>query len=299
VRRAVVVLIFLLACSPASAETIGHSVLGRAIRLVRVGPRDAPRRVLVVGAIHGNERAGIAVTRALRAATPPPGTELLLIDAANPDGVAAGTRQNARGVDLNRNFPQGWRPLGGVYYSGPRAGSEPETRALRALILRERPTVSIWFHQHLNFVDLQQGGDEALMRRYARIAHMRAAHYAQLPGTVARWENHVLPAASAFVVELAAGALPAWRVRANVRAVLAVAQASALVQRVDLRGVLLVDRLALELHRRGELVAAREPVALDDVELLDLLDPSEALIGILDAGGDRLADAVVDRKFLQ
>jgi protein MpaA len=226
VRRALVLLCLLAPSAPARAETIGHSVRGRPIELRRIGAADAPRKVLVMGCIHGNERAGIAVTRALRSVTPPAGVELLLVDSANPDGAAANTRGNARGVDLNRNFPWRWRPLGGVYYSGPRPASEPETRALRRMILRERPQISIWFHQHLNFVDLQAGGDEALMRRYARTAHMRAAPYPQIPGGIARWENHVLPNASAFVVELAAGALPTWRVRANVRAVLAVARDS-------------------------------------------------------------------------
>ena len=36
----------------------------------------------------------------------------------NPDGVAAGTRENARGVDLNRNFPHRWRRIG---HCGPEA----------------------------------------------------------------------------------------------------------------------------------------------------------------------------------
>jgi murein peptide amidase A len=225
VRRILGLFIVLLASAPAAADTIGHSVRGRPIVLRRVGAADAPRRVLVVGSIHGNEGAGIAVTRALRTVTPPPGVQLLLVDRANPDGSAAATRGNAHRVDLNRNFPWRWRPLGGVHESGPRPGSEPETRALRRMVLRERPDVSIWFHQHLNFVDLQLGGDQALMRCYARVARMRAAHYPQVPGGAARWENHVLPDASSFVVELAAGALPAWRVRANVRAVLAVANA--------------------------------------------------------------------------
>jgi protein MpaA len=222
VGHAVALTCVLACCATASAETVGHSVRGRPIVVRHIGPVDAPRKVLVVGSIHGNEGAGIAVTRALRSVTPPSGVQLVLIDRADPDGSAARTRGNAHGVDLNRNFPWRWRHLGGVYYSGPRPASEPETRALRAFILRERPAVSIWFHQQLNFVILQPGGDAALMRRYARVAHMRAAHYPQVPGGAPRWENHVLPRGSAFAVELAAGPLPAWRVRANVRAVLAV-----------------------------------------------------------------------------
>ena len=206
------------------AITIGHSVQGRPLVVHRIGPSDAPRKVLVVGCIHGNECAGVAVTRALRAAKPPPGVQLLVIDRANPDGSAAGTRGNAHGVDLNRNFPWGWRPLGGVYYAGPRPDSEPETRALRRFILRERPAVSIWFHQQLNAVLLQRGSDRALMRRYARLAHMRTEPYPEVPGGGPRWENHALPGSSAFAVELAAGPLSRRRLRANVRAVLAVAQ---------------------------------------------------------------------------
>ena len=208
------------------ALTIGHSVQDRPIVVHKVGPDDAARKVLVVGSIHGNEGAGIAVAKRLRSVTPPPGVQLLLIDRANPDGSATGTRGNAHGVDLNRNWPLGWRPLSSIYYSGPRPASEPETRALRAFILRERPDVSIWFHQHQDLVDLQRGGDQPLMRDYARIAHMRTGRNPILPGTVARWENRVLPMASAFVVELAAGALPAWRVQANVRAVLAISGAT-------------------------------------------------------------------------
>jgi protein MpaA len=215
-----------------AALVIGHSVDGRPLVVHRVGPPAAPRKVLVVGCIHGNECAGAAVTRALRSATPPPGVQLLLIDRANPDGSAAGTRGNAHGVDLNRNFPWAWRPLGGVFYSGPRPDSEPETRALRRFILRgahaaggggSGPAVSIWFHQHMNFVILERGSSRVLMRHYARVAHLRTGPYPAVPGGGPRWENHALPNASAFAVELAAGPLPRWRVRANARAVLAVA----------------------------------------------------------------------------
>jgi len=208
---------------PLHGEVIGASVRRQPLRIVRVGDPAAPRKVLVVGCIHGSERAGIAVTRALRRATPPEGTQLLVLDTANPDGCGADVRGNAHGVDLNRNFPWGWRHLPGIFYSGTRPSSEPETRALEALIVRERPNVSIWFHQHLDWVDLQRGSSDRLMRRYARVAGMRAVRTPVLPGTVARWENHRLPGHSAFVVELPAGALSPIRVAAHVKAILAVA----------------------------------------------------------------------------
>jgi cytochrome P450 len=51
------------------------------------------------------------------------------------------------------------------------------------------------------------------------------------------------------------------------------------VHRRDLRRVLLGDRLALELHGRSQLVAARLPVLGQDRELLDLLDARQLLVG--------------------
>src|SRR5207247_7671146 len=106
--------------------------------------------ILVVGCIHGNECAGRAVVRLLARMPEPLDRDLWLVDDLNPDGLAAGTRQNARGVDLNRNFPSEWRPIGrrgDPQYAGPRPLSEPETRFARAVIRRYRPDISIWFHQ--------------------------------------------------------------------------------------------------------------------------------------------------------
>jgi protein MpaA len=213
-----------LAPPPASVQVIGRSVQQRAIRLVRLGAADAPVRILVVGCIHGTERAGLAVTRALRQVTPPPGVRLLVLDALNPDGCARGTRGNARGVDLNRNFPWGWRRQGGIFASGARPASEPETQAAMSIILDERPRATIWFHQHLDLVDDTRGSDPAVIRRYAATARMRATRLAPLPGTATRWQNHRLTDTSSFVVELPAGPLPAAAVGRHVRAITAVAR---------------------------------------------------------------------------
>ena len=46
---------------------IGRSVDGRPIRVVETGDPDSVRKTLVVGCIHGNERAGIAVADRLAA----------------------------------------------------------------------------------------------------------------------------------------------------------------------------------------------------------------------------------------
>src|SRR5438270_11332218 len=94
---------------PKRAFTIGYSVRHRPIEAVEIGDPRQPRRMLVVGCIHGTEPAGIAVARHLIRLAHPPRTTLWVIPDLNPDGVAADTRQNAEGVDLNRNFPWHWR----------------------------------------------------------------------------------------------------------------------------------------------------------------------------------------------
>jgi murein peptide amidase A len=187
---------------------LGRSVQSRAIRLTETGAPGA-NALLVVGCIHGNEPAGIAVARDLITDRPPTGALLWVVPDLNPDGVAAGTRQDARGVDLNRNFPWRWRTigrLGDLHYSGPHALSEPESRMARRLILQERPPVTIWFHQHEDVVD-ESGGSIAIERRYAHLAHMPLARLPRYPGSAAGWQNHAPSGTTAFVVELPAGSL--------------------------------------------------------------------------------------------
>jgi beta-N-acetylhexosaminidase len=215
--------------APSDRIAVGRSVEGRAIEAVRVGPRGAARVVLVVGAIHGNELAGRAVTRVLRKVRPPRGTALVVVYDANPDGAAAGTRWNARGVDLNRNWPFAWEPIGKpfeTYHSGSGPFSEPESRSMAALIRRLRPRVTVWFHQHMRLVD-PGGGDRVLERLYARKSKLPYRRIPPLPGTATRWQSHTFPRDTAFVVELPAGRLDRRSVVRHVRAVRAVARAVA------------------------------------------------------------------------
>ena len=205
---------------------VGESVQGRRIVAVRRGPANAPVRVLVSGSIHGTEPAGHAVIARLRRLAPPAGVQVWTVRTFNPDGVERGTRQNARGVDLNRNFPSRWRGGGrpfDTYYPGPRVASEPESRALMRLVRRIRPDLSIHYHQALRVVNLTGGPDPRLVRDYARRSGLPAGRIPPLRGTATGWQNRTFPAASAFVVEFGAGALTAGQVRRHVRAVHGVA----------------------------------------------------------------------------
>ncbi len=202
---------------------LGRSVDGRPIVAIEVGDFDAAKRVLVVGCIHGNESAGIAIAGTLARIAPPADLDLWIVPDLNPDGVAAQTRGNAHGVDLNRNFPWHWQRLGGLFYSGPGPLSEPESRIAARLVRMVRPRVSIWFHQHMDLVD-ESGGSAAVERRFAALVDLPLARLKREPGSAVGWANHTLPSATAFVVELPAGTLPESAVRRYARAVLAVEQ---------------------------------------------------------------------------
>ncbi len=186
---------------------LGRSVQHRPIEALELRSAAARRTALVVGCIHGDETAGIRVARAVARTRPLPGVDVWIVLDLNPDGAAARTRQNARRVDLNRNFPWHWQALGrpgDQQYSGPRALSEPESRIAHRLILRLRPRVTIWFHQPLAVADLS-GGDPTIERRFAARSGLPSRRLPRYPGSATSWQNHHLPDSTAFVVELPGG----------------------------------------------------------------------------------------------
>jgi murein peptide amidase A len=208
------------------SELIGRSVLGRRIRIIESGNPASRRTLLVVGCIHGTERAGTAVTRRLIAARPPVRAHLWLLNYLNPDGAAVGARVNARGVDLNRNFPSHWEPLanrGDPQYSGPRPASEPETRIAIRLIERIRPTVTVWFHQPVGIVRAF-GQSAPLARRFARLAGLPFRVLPWLSGSASNWQNHRFRGTASFVVELPPGTLPSAAGARYVRAIRTIAR---------------------------------------------------------------------------
>jgi len=151
--------------------SIGTSVKGRPITGVHRAYPGARNKVVIIGSIHGNERAGQRVVRDLLGRSLPRDVDLWLLRTVNPDGVAADTRTHADHVDLNRNFSYHWRSLnrGTIEWSGPRALSEPESRALRAFILKIDPALIVVFHQPLFAVGAQTQAKAApVVRALAR-----------------------------------------------------------------------------------------------------------------------------------
>jgi protein MpaA len=172
-------------------QRIGTSVNGRPIMAFHLGNPDAARSAVVLGSMHGNEQAGMAVVDALRRGEPVTHVDLWVVPTINPDGVAANDRQNAHGVDLNRNFGHDWAPLSGEYYSGTGPFSEPESQAFRGFVDRVDPTFLVSFHQPLYGVG-QAGERRPFVRRLSRGLDLPIRAFncsGQCYGTMTSWFN--------------------------------------------------------------------------------------------------------------
>lgn len=179
---------------PAVVErrVIGTSVEGRPIHAWRVGNPASPRKAVAIATMHGDEAAPRRILWRLRDGAPVKGVDLWLVPILNPDGYAAGRRQNARGVDLNRNFPTAWAPLDGEVESGPGPASEPETVAIMRFLRQIDPRFVVSFHQPLNGVDTYDGKKPWFARRLAAALRLPSRSFAcdgTCHGTMSQWVN--------------------------------------------------------------------------------------------------------------
>src|SRR5436189_6420194 len=97
--------------SKQSPQVIGHSIEGRPIHVWPAGAwhsEPSPHSTLIIGGMHGDEFATVSLLEDFPAE--PLEYSVAVMPVANPDGVMRGTRYNARGVDMNRNFGFNWRP---------------------------------------------------------------------------------------------------------------------------------------------------------------------------------------------
>ncbi len=159
-------------CDPRDWMIGGRSIKGRPLVYTRMGVLNSPNSTMVVSMVHGDEITPLYVAmrliewlknnpKALERA------QIAIAPLVNPDSYYADpkTRTNARGVDVNRNFPtadwenralKAWK---GEFKSTPRrfpgnrANSEPETQFQMAIISETQPQKVISIHSPLNFLD--------------------------------------------------------------------------------------------------------------------------------------------------
>jgi predicted deacylase len=184
------------AAAPATV-VVGRSVQGRPIVARRQGPASAPYVLLVLGQMHGTEPRGRDVVRAMTALAPPARMQVWTISTMNPDGAARGRRTNARGVDLNRNFPYIWSARYSsryLYYPGRAPATEPEVRSMMSFLDRLRPDLVVSLHQHYAAVDLGSGKVRPWSLRLASAMRLRSVvvpcRSGPCSGTMTAWYNH-------------------------------------------------------------------------------------------------------------
>lgn len=204
---------------------IGTSVGGRSIASASFGALAASS-MLIVGGVHGDEPSSVAAVLALSAylAHQPPKRALTVVPALNPDGLHAVHKDNARGVDLNRNFPArnfSTEHAPG-YFPGSHAASEPETAALVALIENARPTAVVAVHAPLACVNYDGPADawaDAVARACGWPAQADIGY--PTPGSLGSWlgVDRGLPV---LTLELPPGPLADFAARAQAALVAAI-----------------------------------------------------------------------------
>ena len=131
---------------------IGQSVLKKNINAFVYG--EGSSCIHFYGGVHGDEPEGVDLAWQLKKYLDKnisnyPHQKIIVVPNCNPDGFEKNQRVNARGIDLNRNFPtQDWTPRHTElkYNPGKTSGSEPEVQALIHLMESHPPKTIVSFH---------------------------------------------------------------------------------------------------------------------------------------------------------
>lgn len=126
-----------------------------------------PKKILVFSLVHGDEFSSGSVARSWmeRLTVIEPRNHWRVVPVLNPDGLKNKTRYNARGVDINRNFPTSdWDQNALAYwkkhtksdkrrYPGATANSEKETKCALAHIDDYKPDLILSIHTPYGVLD--------------------------------------------------------------------------------------------------------------------------------------------------
>jgi protein MpaA len=178
--------------TPPKQRLMGRSVQGRPIMVQIVGQGNDT--AFIMGSIHGDETASAALVNELedhlRGDQPSlGGRRVVLLPVANPDGLAARTRVNAHGIDLNRNFETANRVDNGT--NGLRPLTEPESQALRDIIKEYAPSRIVTVHQPLNCIDYD-GPGQAIAARMAQSCDLAVKKLGAKPGSLGSYTGETL-----------------------------------------------------------------------------------------------------------
>lgn len=173
---------------------LGRSVSGRNLYAYQVGDPSAKNVVVVVGQFHGEEVPGLRSARSLTMGKQVRGVSMWVIETINPDGARLLRRQNARGVDLNRNWAHNWVPVprSSQYYAGTRPYTEPETRILRDFLNKTDPRYVVGMHHPLNGIDSYQVKSWTLHNQLVRYTGLPSREFScrgECHGTMTGWFN--------------------------------------------------------------------------------------------------------------
>ena len=177
---------------PSQYRIVGASIQQRPIMCYVLG--DGSDVTLIMATIHGNEAAGTPLVRTLswylrQHPEMLSGRKVVLMAVANPDGMANGSRYNAKGIDLNRNFEA--RNRVNSKQTGLKALSEPEARVIKQVIQQYKPDRIVSIHQPLNCIDYD-GPARMLAERMGQYCALPVKKLGARPGSLGSYAGVTL-----------------------------------------------------------------------------------------------------------
>lgn len=181
----------------------GQSVQGRKIELVSLTSFDPKKKsILLIACAHGNEKEGVYCVEQILEHSEDyhyhPDYNFLCIPCLNPDGFFLDTRDNANGVNLNRNMPtKDW--ISGIdghtekyanFFGGKAPASEPETQFLLDVMETYDIAFILTLHAPLYLIDINGPSKGVADKLSAYSGYPVGQVSYPTPGTLGTWAGH-------------------------------------------------------------------------------------------------------------